>query len=149
MDLIRAAAWLHIVLAILLMGFALFWFFMEIALRKRHAPARAAELLQALTRARWPHVGVPPALRIPLPWLSWLVIAAIVVTGLPGALAREAPGGLGTAHLAFEHLLLLHGIPGGAALFNVYFVVRLTVSLVGGAIWALSGARGFLIVPRP
>jgi hypothetical protein len=67
---------------------------MESALAKRHEPAQARTLLVALTRARWPHVGVPPALRLPLPWISWLIIAAIIVTGLPGAIARGGPSGL-------------------------------------------------------
>jgi hypothetical protein len=100
MDLLRASAYAHIVLSILLMGFALFWLFMEAALRKRHGAAQGRELLQVLARAQWPPGGVPAALRLPLPWLSWLVIAALVVTGLPGAGSRGAPDTLGWVKLA-------------------------------------------------
>ena len=46
-----------------------------------------------------------------------------------------APGGLGTAHLAFEFLFAQRGIEGGATFFSVYFLVRLAASLVGGVIW--------------
>ena len=45
------------------------------------------------------------------------------------------PGGLGTAHLAFEFLFAQRGIEGGATVFSVYFLVRLAASLGGGAIW--------------
>ena len=48
-----------------------------------------------------------------------------------------APGGFGTAHLAFEYLFNLEGLRGGAALFNVYFAVRLLVSAIGGVILVL------------
>ncbi len=88
MDLLRVSAYAHIILSILLMGFALFWLFMEAALRKRHGPVEGRELLAILARAAWPPGGVPESLRIPLPWLSLLVIAALVMTGIPGALAR-------------------------------------------------------------
>ena len=46
-----------------------------------------------------------------------------------------APGGLGTAHLAFEHLFGMAGLSNGAALFNVYFLVRMATSLMGGFLW--------------
>lgn len=57
-----------------------------------------------------------------------------------------APGGLGTAHLAFDYLLGLQGIPGGAGVFNAYFVVRLLVSLGGGVIYALPGGPRSIIL---
>jgi hypothetical protein len=107
MDLLRAGALAHIVLSILLMGFALFWFFMDVALRKRHGAERGQELLRALVAVRWPPGGLPAALRIPLPWLGLLVIAALVVTGLPGALARGASGALWTAKLALFAAVLV------------------------------------------
>ena len=107
MDLLRASAYVHIVLSILLMGFALFWLFMDFALRKRHGPVQGRELMRALARARWPPGGVPGALRVPLPWLSWLVLAAIVVTGLPGMFSRGAPGAIGSVKLALFVAILV------------------------------------------
>ena len=79
----------------------------------------------------------------------WLVVRAIsplqsiqaVFSVAPVGFLVEAipiaPGGMGTAHLAFEYLLGLRGIAQGAGVFNVYFVVRLLVSLVGGVLWAV------------
>lgn len=92
MDLIRATAFVHIVFSIVLMGLALYWLIMESALRERHGAAEASRLLDVAMRARWPHVGVPPALRIPLPWTSWLAIAALAATGAAGVALRGVPG---------------------------------------------------------
>jgi len=52
-----------------------------------------------------------------------------------------APGGMGTAHLAFEYLLGLRGVASGAGIFNAYFVIRLLVSLFGGIVWVLRRDR--------
>ena len=58
-----------------------------------------------------------------------------VIEGLP-----LAPGGLGSAHLMFDYLFDLFGIPGGAGLFNVYFIARMVVNLGGGVLW-IAGDR--------
>ena len=93
MDLIRVSAFCHIVLAILLTGQALYWMVMVTALQKRHGPAEAASLLQIANRARWPHMAVPIALRVQLPWITWLTIAALVGTGVTSAILRGVLGG--------------------------------------------------------
>jgi uncharacterized membrane protein YbhN (UPF0104 family) len=85
------------------------------------------------------------ALKVVCLWLIARAVSSADVAGVfsvaPVGFLVEAipiaPGGMGTAHLAFEYLFGLRGIGGGAALFNVYFVVRLLVSLVGGLIWAV------------
>ncbi|MEO5580312.1 MAG: lysylphosphatidylglycerol synthase transmembrane domain-containing protein [Gemmatimonadaceae bacterium] len=50
-----------------------------------------------------------------------------------------APGGFGTAHLAFEYLFGAAGIQGGADYFNVYFIARFVVSLFGAVLWLALG----------
>ncbi|HEU0029384.1 MAG TPA: lysylphosphatidylglycerol synthase domain-containing protein [Kofleriaceae bacterium] len=65
-------------------------------------------------------------------------VGDVIALSPPGLLVEAlplAPGGLGTAHLAFEHLYGSRAIAGGAALFNVYFVSRLAVNLLGGLAW--------------
>lgn len=94
MDLVRTIAFAHIIFGILLVGQALYWMVMSIALNRRHGPVEADRLLQVAQRARWPHVVVPPALRIPLPWIAWLTIAALFVTGLIGVMLRGFAGDL-------------------------------------------------------
>lgn len=77
----------------------------------------------------------------------WLIVrvasigdAGIAFVAAPVGFLAEAipitPGGLGTAHLAFELLFAQRGLEGGATFFSIYFLVRLAASLVGGIIWA-------------
>jgi uncharacterized membrane protein YbhN (UPF0104 family) len=77
----------------------------------------------------------------PLP--SFQAVFSVAPVGFLVEAIPIAPGGMGTAHLAFEYLLGSRGIAQGAGVFNVYFVVRLMVSLIGGVAWAVgqSGSR--------
>lgn len=93
MDAYRLLVYLHMVLAIVLMGMGLFWLVMLVALRQRFAPAEADQWLEETRGARWPHVVVPHALRLPLPWVSWLLVAALLVSGLLIAMVRGLPEG--------------------------------------------------------
>jgi hypothetical protein len=93
MDLTRITAFMHIFFSILLMGLALYWMIMVTALKKRYGADETARLLQVANHARWPHVIVPPARRIPLPWITWLTIAALIATGIASVLLGGAPGG--------------------------------------------------------
>jgi len=94
MDLIRATAFVHIIFSILLVGQALYWMIMVTALNKRHGAAEADRLLQAANRARWPHVVVPHSMRLPLPWIAWLTLAAIAGTGAISLALRGFSGDL-------------------------------------------------------
>ena len=82
MDLYRLAVFGHLVLAILFVGLSLYWLIMLVALGRQHEPGRVAALLDVARRARWPHVAVPMALRLPLPWMTWLVLLVLAVTGI-------------------------------------------------------------------
>lgn len=93
MDAYRIMVWLHIVLGIALTGQALFWMVMLAALRQRFGAAGAMPWLLEAKAARWPHVAVPHALRLPLPWVPWLTLAALCVTGVLLSFTRE-PGGV-------------------------------------------------------
>jgi hypothetical protein len=81
MDLQRALTALHILLGIVLTGQALFWFVMNVSLRRDFDEARTVELLRTTQSARWPHVAVPWKLRLPLPWVGWLTLLLLAVTG--------------------------------------------------------------------
>jgi hypothetical protein len=81
MDLYRAVVFLHVFLGVLLTGLALFWTIMSVALGRRSVPAQVVEQLRIVNTARWPHVAVPYALRIPLPWMTWLTILLLAATG--------------------------------------------------------------------
>lgn len=51
---------------------------------------------------------------------------AVMTTALP-----LAPGGVGVGHVAFEKLLLLIDVPGGANIFNIMVLVQLCLNLLG------------------
>ena len=112
MDLIRTSVFLHIVFSILLTGLALYWVIMSSALARGREATEAARLLDAAHRARWPHVVVPPSLRIPLPWMTWLVIAALAATGIGSIVLRGAPAnGLWWIKLALVAAVIAIQIP--------------------------------------
>lgn len=82
MDAYRFFLWLHWIALVGATGLALFWLLMPTALARFHPPERARELFLLAHRARWPHVGVPERLRLPLPLLTLLATLAVAVTGI-------------------------------------------------------------------
>lgn len=79
----------HLVLAVLLVGYALFWWIMATVLSGGHGDAEARRLLATTADSRWPPAIVPGRLRIGLVWVGWVFLALLFVTG--GALL-EARG---------------------------------------------------------
>ncbi len=95
MGTYQLAALAHLVLAILVTGYALFWAIMALALRRTFSAAETEAHLATVAAARWPHVAVPWRYRLPLPILGWLLIAAAVLSGLlVGALGGQRELGL-------------------------------------------------------
>ena len=94
MDLYRIAAYAHLVIAVLAMGMALFWLIMLVALRQKFPRDEADRWLVTANEARWPHVGVPWHLRLPLPWISWALIAGLAATGAVLARVHGTPSGM-------------------------------------------------------
>jgi hypothetical protein len=89
------AALAHLVLAVLVTGYALFWSIMALALRRVCSPAETETHLATVAAARWPHVVVPWRLRLPLRLLGWLLLAAATGSGLlVGALGGPRELGL-------------------------------------------------------
>jgi glycosyltransferase 2 family protein len=79
--------------------------------------------------------------RVVSPLPSFQTVFSVAPVGFLVEAIPIAPGGMGTAHLAFEYLLGSRGIAHGAGVFNVYFVVRLLASIVGGVLWAARNGR--------
>ena len=75
-------AYLHLVFAVFLIGYALYWAIMVVSLRRDFAPPETARLLEIANRSRWPHVLVPWRLRLPLPLMGWAFLAVLAITGL-------------------------------------------------------------------
>jgi hypothetical protein len=79
-DAYRACVLAHLFFGVLLAGQALFWLTMQASLRQRFAADETLRLLQVVKAARWPHVIVPYRLRLPLPWVTWLIVAALLLS---------------------------------------------------------------------
>jgi uncharacterized membrane protein YbhN (UPF0104 family) len=114
--------------------------------RRASAVALAISVLAHALKALSLWLVVHGAMRADLGALATFRIGAagFLVEALP-----LAPGGLGTAHLAFDRLLALHGVAGGAGAFNVYFVARLAVSLLGGIVWLAPRRAAGTVAPLP
>jgi hypothetical protein len=82
MDAYRAFVYVHLICGVVLTGLALYWFIMRTALRQRFSAGETQDLLQIANRARWPHVAIPYALRLPLPWVAWAILGLLVASGL-------------------------------------------------------------------
>lgn len=74
--------WLHIVVGIVLAGYALFWLVMAYALQRGGGELQTAPTLSMIGRAGWPPFIAPPAVRIPLLGLGWLLLAFMIVSGV-------------------------------------------------------------------
>jgi hypothetical protein len=55
----------------------------------------------------------------------------IIPIGFVSVAIPLAPSGLGVGHMAFEELFNFYHISGGANFFSLYFVITLTVNLIG------------------
>ncbi|MFO1377643.1 MAG: hypothetical protein U1F14_11635 [Steroidobacteraceae bacterium] len=137
MDLYRILAWAHLVLAILTMGMALFWLIMLVALRQKFPRDEADRWLGTANRARWPHVIVPWSLRLPLPVISWALLAALAVTGVLIARVHGAPSGTAwTVKQALVVALIVIQVPmsrrPSAAFIHAGFWVTLATIVVSG-----------------
>jgi hypothetical protein len=77
-----STAYVHLVAGVLLTGQALFWAMLALSLVRASEPAQVEQLLGVARGARWPHVGVPLALRLPLPLVGWTFLVATALTGV-------------------------------------------------------------------
>ncbi len=76
------AAFVHLLSAVLVTGYALFWAIMTLSLARSPRAGESASLLALVAAARWPHVAVPHAWRLPFTVLGWLLLAGAIGSGL-------------------------------------------------------------------
>lgn len=106
----QLAALLHLVAAVFVVGYLLFWTIMALALGRDRAPAEVERHLAVAAAARWPHVLIPWHLRLPLPVAGWLLLVLAVGSGLLVGALRPA-GDLGLAFwLKLATVALLFGV---------------------------------------
>jgi hypothetical protein len=130
-----AAAYLHLVFAMFLVGYVLYWAIMVVSLGRDLAPPETERLLGIANRSRWPHVLVPWRLRLPLPLMGWGFLAMLVITGLV-LMASYALGPLLVLKVALVLLFALVQAAltrrPGRALIMVNFALALAIVVVSG-----------------
>ncbi len=73
----------HVVAAVVLSGYALFWVVMAFTLRSDDSGLDPHRTLALIGSSRWPPVGaLPRGLRIPILGLGWLLVAFMAASGL-------------------------------------------------------------------
>jgi hypothetical protein len=77
-----ASAYVHLVAGVLLTGYALFWAILALSLGRQSEDAAVRRLLGLANSARWPHVGVPAALRLRWPAVGWIFLLVTALTGV-------------------------------------------------------------------
>lgn len=140
MDAYRLSAFVHIVAAVLLVGLALFWAIMLWSLKQRFPEAESQRLLEVLNTARWPHVAVPYALRLRVPWLPFVVLAVLLLTGLLCIQTRAlTTGGLWWTKVILTSGLVVTNVSlmlrPSAVVIRANFLLALTVIVVSA--WLL------------
>jgi glycosyltransferase 2 family protein len=63
--------------------------------------------------------------------MDFVQALAFIPLGLMTLALPVAPSGLGVGHAIFQKLFEFSGIPNGASLFNLYFVVTLVINIMG------------------
>jgi hypothetical protein len=93
MDVYRLSVFAHIFSSVVFTGLALYWTIMLTSLSMRFDAAETARLLGIAHRSRWPHVVVPLAWRLPLPWVTTLTMVVLWLTGIINSKLRGMPEG--------------------------------------------------------
>jgi hypothetical protein len=73
--------------------------------------------------------------------MTFIQALAFIPIGLMTLALPIAPSGLGVGHAIFQKLFELSGIMQGASLFNLYFVLTLTVNLFGAIPYLLTKSK--------
>lgn len=73
--------------------------------------------------------------------MDFVQALAFIPVGLMTLALPVAPSGLGVGHAIFQKLFEFSGIPNGASLFNLYFIVTLMVNVMGVIPYLLTKSR--------
>jgi hypothetical protein len=99
--------WAHVVGAILLVGYCLFWAVMTTATRREFAASDALQLLQAARAATWPLPGVKLTLTV-IGWLLLIFVSAAGLLSLPAGFSiNQLVNGETFSTLLLTKLILL------------------------------------------
>ena len=137
MDVYRLSVFAHIFFSVVFTGLALYWTIMLTSLSRRFDVAETSRLLGIAHRSRWPHVVIPLAWRLRLPWVTTLTMVALWLTGIVNSKLRGMPEGplwwtkmgLFLALIALQVALTRRPYPTAV---RVNFVLTVAMLLVSG-----------------
>lgn len=137
MDVYRLSVFAHIFFSVVFTGLALYWMIMLVSLGQRFDAGETGRLLGIAHKARWPHVVIPYKWRVPLPWMTTLVMVVLWLTGIVNSKLRGMPEGpiwwtkmgLFLALIALQVALTRRPHP---AAIRINFVLALAMLLVSG-----------------
>lgn len=137
MDAYRLSVFVHIFFSVLFTGLALYWMIMLVSLRRRFDAGETGRLLGLAHAARWPHVAVPQKWRLPLPWMTTLVMVVLWLSGIVNSKLRGMPEGvfwwtkmgLFVALIALQVALMRRPHP---AAIRINFALAIAMLLVSG-----------------
>ncbi len=81
MSLYALEVYVHVVAAVVLVGYSSFWLVMSMALRREGGDLDTEETLALIGRSRWPPFVVPEGLRVSMVVLGWILILFMVASG--------------------------------------------------------------------
>jgi uncharacterized membrane protein len=87
---------LHIFVAVLWTGYSLFWGIIIGPLSRPNAVPTSADMIRLTNQSVWPPAVIPPACRLRFPWLGWV---ALLILGITGAYLLYSRG------LSFQYLV--------------------------------------------
>lgn len=98
MNLTYIAIYAHIVAAVLLVGYCLFWALVTAATWREYSGTTAEQFLQAAKAAAWPLPGFPLKLSL----IGWLIVALVAVTGVLAILFGASAAGSVGADMLYQ-----------------------------------------------
>jgi uncharacterized membrane protein YbhN (UPF0104 family) len=75
-------------------------------------------------------------IHIPLSFAFTIIPIGLITVALP-----ISPAGLGIGHALFQNIFSMVGIHNGASLFNLYFLISISVNLFGAIPYLLAGKK--------
>lgn len=82
MDFYLLFVYIHILAAIFLVGYTLFWFIVIPPLKREFEQKVGSDLIKQIDDAKWPPGSIPSPVRVKFSGLGWLGIAVLTATGV-------------------------------------------------------------------
>ncbi len=90
--MILLTVYVHIMCAIVWIGYVLFWLILTPPVERRFGAPVAADILGLVTRSEWPPRAIPAPFRLTFPQVAWGLLLLLALTGTIMAVSRGVTG---------------------------------------------------------